>query len=311
MSILPFTLVTMKSLVMLWLALAAAAAREAVAAESAEAGAETGAKDEPLLFYHSALGIEQAARIKQYEQELESGVASRIVGGQPVTVNAHPYMGGIVATLSNGFESMCGCSLLSRTRAITAAHCWWDGESRARQFTVVYGSNRLYSGGTRIKTNKVEVHPDYDFQNLNNDVAIITHAQVTYSRTINRISLTRSNSNFVGQQATAAGYGRIYHNAPVGPNPAEREVTMPVISNEACAAYYIPGIVISSTLCTSFAGGRGTCGGDSSGPLTVGTGNDRVLIGVTSFGPKNGCGDGAPSAFARISSFRSWINQRI
>ncbi|KAL0840002.1 hypothetical protein ABMA28_015329 [Loxostege sticticalis] len=285
----------MKSTVMLLLALAAAAA---------------GGRVEPLRFYHSAVGIPQAERIRQHEQALGSDVASRIIGGEPVAATAHPYLGGLLILLTNGNESVCGASLLSNTKTVTAAHCWWDGKKQGRQLTVVYGSNRLYSGGTRIKTDKVEMHPNYNIKYLTNDIAIITHAQVTYSRTINRIALTSSNSNFVGQLATAAGYGKVGQNISIGRNQELREVTMQVISNEACAAAYAKGWVISSTLCTNSTG-RGICHGDSGGPLTIGSGSDRVLIGVSSFVSEYGCEQGYPSGFVRVSEFRAWIRERI
>lgn len=83
-------------------------------------------------------------------------------------------------TLTDGRQSVCGASLLSETRAVTAAHCWWDGRNQARSFTVVYGSIYLFRGGTRINTNTVEMHQNYNFRNLRNDIAIITHSRVVF-----------------------------------------------------------------------------------------------------------------------------------
>lgn len=88
---------------------------------------------------------------------------------------------GIVISLTDGGTSVCGSSMLSNTRAVTAAHCWFDGLSQARHFTLVFGSARLFSGGTRISTSRVEVHAGYRPFTLTNDIAIISFPHVEYT----------------------------------------------------------------------------------------------------------------------------------
>lgn len=68
---------------------------------------------------------------------------------------------------------MCGASLLSANRLVTAAHCWFDGRNQGWQVVVVLGTNQLFSGGTRITTTNVIMHPQYNANNINNDVAMI------------------------------------------------------------------------------------------------------------------------------------------
>ncbi|XP_026325337.1 serine protease SP24D-like [Hyposmocoma kahamanoa] len=107
-------------------------------------------------YYHETIGIEEAARIKAAEEATDfTGV--RIVGGSNANLGQYPHMGGLVITLTNGATSVCGSSMLRNNRAVTAAHCWWDGRNQARQFTVVYGSVTLFSGGTRVNTNTVSL----------------------------------------------------------------------------------------------------------------------------------------------------------
>ena len=47
--------------------------------------------------------------------------------------------------------------------------------------------------------------------------------------------------------------------------------------------------------------------GDSGGPLVIRSGNNFVLIGVVSFVSSAGCASGRPSGYARVTSFRAWI----
>ena len=47
--------------------------------------------------------------------------------------------------------------------------------------------------------------------------------------------------------------------------------------------------------------------GDSGGALVVQNGGSYTQIGVVSFVSSAGCASGYPSGYARVSSFRSWI----
>ncbi|CAH2064745.1 unnamed protein product, partial [Iphiclides podalirius] len=261
--------------------------------------------EEPLRFYHENAGIQQAELIRQTEQALDFDGA-RIVGGSAANLGQYPYMGGLVITLQNGATSVCGSSLLTNNRAVTAAHCWWDGRNRARQFVVVLGSTRLFSGGTRITTTNVVMHGSWNPNNLNNDVAVINMNWVNYNNNIRNIGLASGSNSFQGAWAQAAGFGRTSDSAGIGNNQFLSHVSLQVIGNAECQRTF-GNIIIGSTLCTSGAGGRSTCGGDSGGPLVT----SNVLIGITSFGSASGCQRGLPAAFARVTSFNAWIRSRL
>ncbi|XP_026746125.1 collagenase-like [Trichoplusia ni] len=269
--------------------------------------------EEPVLrYYHESAGIAEAARIQQLERAMDFD-GSRIVGGTATAVGTYPFLVGLVITLSNGGTSVCGSSMLSNTRALTAAHCWFDGRNQARQFTLVFGSARLFSGGTRVATSRVQMHGNYNPNTLSNDVAMILFGHVSYTNVIQAVALptgSLQSSNFAGQWARAAGYGKTSDAAGISQSQFQSHVSLQVITNAVCAQSF-GSIVIASTLCTSGAGAVGTCSGDSGGPLSVSSGNQRVLIGVTSFGSARGCQIGLPSGFARVTSYLSWIQSRL
>ncbi|KAJ8719269.1 hypothetical protein PYW08_011444 [Mythimna loreyi] len=272
--------------------------------------------EEPiLLHYHENVGIPEAARIRQAELAADFD-GSRIIGGAAAAVGTYPFLVGLVITLSSGGTSVCGSSMLSNTRALTAAHCWWDGRNQARSFTLVFGSARLFSGGTRVPTSSVQMHSSYNPNTLNNDVAMISFNSVPYSNVVRAVALPSGallGSNFAGSWAQAAGYGKTSDAAGISQNQFQSHVSLQVITNAACAQFF-GGIVVPSTLCTSGASGSrpvGTCSGDSGGPLAVSSAGARVLIGVTSFGSSCGCQVGFPSGFARVTSFMPWIQARL
>ncbi|CAK1550370.1 unnamed protein product [Leptosia nina] len=260
------------------------------------------------LDYHESIGIPKAGLIKAVEEGLDFD-GSRIVGGSPAKLGDHPHLAGLLITLTDGRQSVCGSSLLSTTRLVTAAHCWTDGRVQASFFTVVLGSVRLFSGGTRINTNNVQVHAGYSTWNLNNDVAVIVIEPVQLSNTISPVKLATGSNNFVGAFATAAGFGKTSDAS--GVSQTQNQVILQVITNQACATTYGSSVIVSSTLCVSGSGGKSTCGGDSGGPLVVGSGSERQLIGIVSFGSSRGCQWGFPAGFARVTAFASWIQARM
>lgn len=69
--------------------------------------------------------------------------------------------------------SVCGGTLISTTRVATAAHCWNDGVHQIWRFTVVLGSEFLFSGGTRITTSAAAVHPNWSPILVRNDIAVL------------------------------------------------------------------------------------------------------------------------------------------
>ncbi|KAJ2950272.1 hypothetical protein O0L34_g11635 [Tuta absoluta] len=255
-------------------------------------------------YYHRTIGIAAAARIKAAEEAIDFN-GSRIVGGSSASLGQYPYFGGLLITLTNGQQSMCGSSLLTNTKAVSAAHCWWDGQSQARQFVVVLGSTTLYSGGTRITTTQVKPHEGWNPRTVANDVAIITITRVNYSKNIRNIALASGNNNYEKASAWAVGFGAL-KDGTYQKNPLLHHVELQVISNAVCQKTFGKAIIPSS-LCVDGSARRAICDGDSGGPLAIG----NTLIGITSFGHEAGCQKGFPSVFARITSFNSWIRARL
>ncbi|CAH4031445.1 unnamed protein product [Pieris brassicae] len=260
--------------------------------------------------YHENIGIKEATRIKQLEEAIDFD-GSRIIGGSLSSLTQTPHLGGLSILLTNRRTSVCGSSLLSNTKAVTAAHCWSDGRNQALQFTVVLGALRLFQGGVRITTNNVVMHPQWNPNTASNDVAVITMNRVDFNNNIQPIALASGNNEYVGTWATAAGYGATSDSQSGIPNnTARRHVNLRVISNAECRRTF--SFIASSVICVETQSGRAsTCGGDSGGPLDIGSGNSRTLIGITSFGHISGCQRGHPAGFARVTSFRSWITSRL
>ncbi|XP_004922848.1 collagenase isoform X1 [Bombyx mori] len=266
-----------------------------------------------MLSYHDTVGIPLAERLKKSEQARDFD-GSRIVNGNPAPLGAHPYMVGLVIEMPGNFNSVCGSSMLSNTRSLTAAHCWFDGSRQALSFTLAFGTTTVFVGGVRVRTTNVQMHENWSPINFSNDIAIITHNWVTYTNVIQPIALPSGSlldNDFVGFWAQASGYGRTgdepHHD--ITPNQIMREATLRVISNNECRNAY--GSVVRNTiLCTSGAEGSNICNSDSGGPLSIIDNNRRVLIGVVMFG-SNRCEGRLPGGYSRVTAYNNWIRARL
>ncbi|GBP41777.1 Chymotrypsin BI [Eumeta japonica] len=257
--------------------------------------------------YLEKYGIPEAERIRKLEEEYQKN-PDRIVGGVPTAPGQFPWQGGLISDIVglNG-NGVCGGSLLSSNRVITAAHCWFDGRHQAWRFTVVLGSVTLFSGGTRVQTSNVVMHPNWNPNLIQNDVAIIyLPSAVSFSNVIQPIALPPSEETFAGETAIASGFGLTSDGGSISSNQFLSHVSLNIITNSVCS-FAFPLIVQDSNICTSGVGGTSTCSGDSGGPLVVTRNNQPVLVGVTSFGSALGCSRGFPAAFARVTSFRAFI----
>ncbi|KAG7301984.1 hypothetical protein JYU34_013434 [Plutella xylostella] len=273
--------------------------------------------------YHELVGIPLAAKIKAMEDQWLRNPLNRIIGGAASANINHPYMAGLVITLTTGGRTGCGATLLSSSRLVTAGHCWADSVNQAAQFEVVLGSQYLFSGGTRIITNQVFTHPLFDRRNpLKYDVAMIyLPSRVTFSALISPVALPSAaevNDQFAGATATAIGYGKT-SDAEVGLSlqTFRREVNVQVMAQPLCRASWGAGVIEPYNLCTE--GNRsnnnlnnvGVCGGDSGGPLTTFKNGRQILIGVISFAADGNCQSGYASGYTRVTSFLDFITQHL
>lgn len=272
-------------------------------------------------FYHDEVGIPLAKRLLEAENNVLNNTpdvdVNRIVGGVVAPAQSHPYLAGLVISFaSTASNAVCGSSLVSATRLVTAAHCWFDGNRQAVQFVVVLGTQFVFHGGTRIPTNRVFMHPMWNPSLLNNDIAMIyLPFSVSFSARIQPIALPSIfdlGNNFVGLPVVAAGYG-VTSDAQLGisVNQVMSHVNLQVITVQQCMAVFGSNFVRDTNICTSGAGGVGICRGDSGGPLVLHRYGRPTLVGVSSFVAQNRCQDGFPSAFARTTSFYGFIIQHM
>ncbi|CAH2090057.1 unnamed protein product [Euphydryas editha] len=242
--------------------------------------------------------------------------SARIVGGS--TAGQVPYM--VALTTGVNLRSLlCGGSLVTSRHVLTAAHCIQgavSGGNLVSSLRAQVNTNRFASGGNTYSFSRRIVHPSYNARQIKNDIGfLVTSSNVALSSSVSLIAL---NFNFIGGgvSTTVTGWGRTSAGGALSQNLLQLSAT--VVDGSQCRTRVaqraqdlnirnVPPVDPALEICTFNSNGRGTCNGDSGSPLVRAGTNQQ--IGVVSWGLP--CARNAPDMFARISAYRSWIEQNI
>lgn len=229
---------------------------------------------------------------------------TRIVGGTPVDISAYPWQ--VALKIRKGDATyLCGGSIVAETWVLTAAHCVapWDRSTAVRAKA---GANDYNAGGVWLVATEVHIHPAYNDQTHENDVALLRFSGPLSGHVIAMASNGYQLTSSTPLQVT--GWGTTSEDGDTSNRLLMAE--LPYVANDVCnqpASY--DGSIVASMMCAGRSeGGRDSCQGDSGGPLVAGKPeNNPLLVGVVSFG--EGCARQLKfGVYSRVSSFRSWID---
>ncbi|KAI4469002.1 chymotrypsin-related [Holotrichia oblita] len=235
--------------------------------------------------------------------ELDQPTFERIVGGREARRNSIPYQAGVIIRTDRG-NFFCGGTLISTLYVLTAAHCLdWAETVHVRLGAHTIEDNEPTQ--VRINASRWVQHQQWNRDLLTNDIGVIELSrEVITNDNIQTVNLPRRSQifdSFNGRRARISGWG-LDSDFSDSVSRVLREVDVGVIGNFLCNIYYFGGIR-RTNICTSGAGTRGSCSGDSGGPLMI----DNIQVGIVSFGIGLGCELRWPSAFTRVTSYLDWI----
>ena len=208
-----------------------------------------------------------------------AGPSNKIVGGEKAEPNDNPFQVALLnKSVTDSYSAQfCGGTLIAPNIVVTAAHC--SDFAAAPQVQVLTNTQSLKAGGTRRDVTKIVIHPGWNTQTNDYDVAVwhlATPAAGPFA-TLNEAQEP------TGTVLLATGWGKLSEG---GASPTDLyKVILPVADGVDCNdANSYNGAITDRMLCAGKpGGGTDTCQGDSGGPLALG----NKLVGITSWG--RGC----------------------
>jgi len=235
-------------------------------------------------------------------------VGPRIIGGQEATPHSYPWMVSLGLDFFGFGLHNCGGVLIGTEWVLTAAHCL-DGVDTA--YFGYHDSDTV--DGQELYISEWISHPDFSNDGslgFPNDIGLIKlEGSVELNSKIGLATLPADDSeNFENLECVITGWG--IDDLGLFPSDVLLEASIDVLTTEECLESW-PNTPISRVhICVTDkeTGLRGSCNGDSGGPLNCKVGDEWKVAGVTSWGV-SGCDTAYASVYARTSYFREWIRE--
>ncbi|XP_051791309.1 duodenase-1-like isoform X3 [Erpetoichthys calabaricus] len=234
----------------------------------------------------------------------------KIIDGKEAAPHSRPYMA-FLDISSKFYKDFCGGSLIRPDVILTAAHC------KGKSITVILGAHYLSQNDKSkqvIPVQEMIPHEEYDDETYKNDIMLLKlQHQATWTPEVQPIKIPDAGVDIQpNTSCSAAGWGKTNTNSMS--NNVLREVNVKVQDVNKCKAakkYNLQEKVI----CARGTGIKGTCNGDSGGPLICPIrGAHLAAVGIVSFRLSNDrqCEDpDRNNVYMKVSAYWNWIKKHI
>ncbi|WP_158100479.1 S1 family peptidase [Neiella marina] len=237
---------------------------------------------------------------------------TKIIGGEAADIGPYGWMASVQFIGNDGqfidqSQHFCGGLQINDDWVLTAAHCLTSFGLAPADLAVAVGVEQL-NAVNRSNLKRVEqfiVHPQYDEQSNDNDVALIKLLQSNPLAEYPELATAAETSGLVnGDDLLVLGWGDTEdEESPV--NQLMQALVAYVAPQQCRNEFNRTGVsVTDNMLCAGGNNSADTCFGDSGGPLLN---QDNHVFGITSWGIE--CAGRFPSGYARVASFLPWIDE--
>ncbi|XP_050345955.1 CLIP domain-containing serine protease HP8-like [Nymphalis io] len=258
----------------------------------------------------------------------DNALDDRIAGGKETELDEFPWTVLLKITFTFGGKRAsfnCGGSLISSKYVLTAGHCLnedggtiVDIELTLAEYDKSQFPRDCKSGlGERncidnilMHAKNVILHPQYDDESLQNDIALIElDGYAPYTRYIRPICIPPINVDdpeFSNLPLAVAGWGRIGRYL----TDIKQSTVVHLVHHDECVQSY--PYLTETQLCAAGRTGEDTCKGDSGGPLMLLYRQNYYVVGVVSGKRADSpCGTSVPTLYTNVFHYVPWIQSVI
>lgn len=245
------------------------------------------------------------------------GAPGKIIGGHNCDAEKYPFMVSLrrLKTLSH----FCAGTLIRPNWVMTAGHCVAPHADEPRLFTVIAGISQFNELGIqRIRVNKIIIHPEFDENNHDNDIAMIClEHNFVITELVKPITIPNhvihEDLSTVCPEGIIIGWGwhnktKVEHfeNGSISHIPVMQcVINLPVLSDQQCQNARAGLHLRPNTFCTMVPTWENLCQGDSGGPLFC----NNVQYGVVSKGYTCHFLHDTPGYYTRIDRVLNFIKE--